>query len=80
VKVGQKLGMAKNHMVSVGYHVVNDLAQSGDKAKRVNASYVYLIPKRRIEIFGDIQQAKLERTAGNLEDLSSISLGSRIKF
>ncbi len=80
VKVGQKMGIAKNHMVSVGYHIVNDLAQVGDKAKRVNASYVYLMPKRRIELFGDIQQAKLERTAGDLEALNTVSLGSRIKF
>jgi len=80
LKVGKKMGGAKNHMVSLGYHVVNDLAKLGDKAKRVNASYVYLMPKRRIELYGDIQQAKLERSAGDLEALNTISLGSRIKF
>ncbi len=80
VKVAKKMGGAKNHIISTAYHTVNDAVLAGDKAKRVNVSYVYLIPNRRIEVFGDVQKASLERTTGNLEDLSSVSLGSRIKF
>ncbi len=80
VKVGQKLGAAKNHLLSVGYHRVKDLALAGDRAKRYNLSYVYLIPNRGIEIFADVQKAKLNRTSGNLKDLDTISIGSRIKF
>lgn len=80
LKLGQKLGANKNHLLSVGYHKVDDLAQAGDKAKRYNLSYVYQIPNRGIEVFADIQKAKLDRTSGSLENLNTISIGSRIKF
>ncbi len=78
LKLGQKFGVAKNHQLSVGYHKVNDLATAGDRAKRVNLSYVYLIPNKGIELFADVQRAKLNSSGGN--DLDTISIGSRIKF
>jgi len=80
LKLGQKLGSAKNHLLSVGYHKVKDLNLAGDTAKRYNLSYVYLIPNRGIEIFADIQKAELSRTSGNMKDLNTVSIGSRIKF
>ena len=80
LKLGQKFGSAKNHLVSVGYHKVDDLALAGDEAKRYNISYVYQIPKKGIEIFADVQRAKLSRSGGDLEDLDTVSIGSRIKF
>jgi len=80
IKLGQKLGASKNHLLSVGYHKVKDLALAGDKAKRYNLSYVYLIPNKGIEIFADVQKAKLQRSSGDLKDLDTISIGSRIKF
>lgn len=80
LKVGQKFGSAKNHLVSLGYHKVQDLAAAGDDAKRYSLSYVYNIPHRGIEIFANYQNASLDRTGGSLEDLSALSVGSRIKF
>lgn len=80
LKVGQKFGATKNQMVSLGYQKVDDLAAAGDEAKRVSLSYVYNIPNKGIELFATAQKAELSRTAGDLEDLNTFSVGSRIKF
>ena len=80
IKVGQKFGRSKNQNISLAYHRVEDLAAAGDRATRYNLSYVYHIPQRGIELFATAQRAELDRTAGDLEDQTMISLGSRIKF
>lgn len=77
IKLGQKFGQ---HAVSVSYNVVEDLAQNGDEAERVNLAYVYKL-NNGIELFGMAQNASLDRTSGaDLEDVKQISIGSRIKF
>ena len=80
LKVGQKLGDSKNHDISVSYQKVDDLAAAGDKAKRLNLSYVYHIPHRGIELFATAQKAELSRSGIDLEDQTIVSIGSRIKF
>lgn len=80
IKFGQKLGSAKNHDVSIGYQKVDDLAAIGDEAKRLNLAYVYHIPNRGIELFAVAQKAELSRSGIDLEDQTTISIGSRIKF
>ena len=77
IKVGQKMGL---HAVSLAYHAVDDLAQVGDEAERINVAYVYNIAKG-IELFGFYQNSSLDRVGGpSIEDVDQISIGSRIKF
>ena len=77
IKVGQKMGL---HAVSLAYHTVDDLAAVGDEAERVNLAYVYNIANG-IELFGFVQNSSLDRAGGpSLDDVSQISIGSRIKF
>jgi len=80
LKVGQKFGATKNQNVSLGYQKVDDLAAVGDEAKRLSLSYVYNIRNKGIELFVTGQKAELTRAGGSLEDLSTLSIGSRIKF
>ncbi len=77
IKVGQKMG---RHKLSLSHHRVEDLAATGDEAKRTNLAWVYDL-RKGVEIFAAYQNASLDRAGGvSLEDQDIFSVGSRIKF
>ena len=78
IKVGKKIGV--NHSVAVSFNSVDDLAATGDEAERTNVSYVYLMPDHGVELFGAYQIASLDRAGADFDDVTQISVGSRIKF
>ena len=80
IKIGQIFGDSQQHHVSLGLHSVDDLAAIGDEAERTNLSYVYVFPKKGVEIFATWQNASLSRASGDLEDQDIFGIGSRIKF
>lgn len=77
VKLGQKFG---NHSLSIDYGVGEDQAVDGDEATRYGLAYNYDFPKNKVQIYAGVAQFQLDRDVENPDDVTTVIVGSRIKF
>jgi predicted porin len=75
-KVGWKFGQ---HALSVAYFVGEDQAAIGDEAKAYTAGYVWN-PVRWAEIYASYILYELDRPAVSANDITSIQIGTRLRF
>lgn len=75
-KVGWKTGI---HAVSVEYGQTKDLDMKGDESSHYGGAYV-VKPWKIVELYAAGRVYTLDRTRANLEDISQIMAGTRIKF
>ncbi len=60
--------------------MVDDQAFAGSEAERINLAHVYNIPKMGVELFAFVQTSSLDGPGTNYDDVTQLSIGSRIKF
>ncbi len=60
--------------------MVEDLDTEDDEASRAELQYVFVFPKKGVELFAAYSSEDLKRATGDLETQTLASLGSRIKF
>jgi predicted porin len=76
-KVGYKWSI---HAVAVEFGQTNDLDVNGDESRNVGAAYV-IVPWSGVEFYATVRSFELERDdVDNIEDISQIMAGTRVKF
>ncbi len=75
-KIGYKSGM---HAVSLDHAIADDQAAQGDKAKMFGVGYVFT-PVKWAELYAGAKVHSLDRTGVDFEDITIVTLGTRVKF
>ena len=76
-KLGYKFG---KHAIAVEYGMTEDLAQENDESSNYGIAYVAK-PWKAIELYGTYRVYQLERDGvSDIEDISQLMIGTRIKF
>jgi predicted porin len=75
-----KLGyISGKHAVSVDYGRGEDFAVAGDEADSFGIGYVYAAHKW-VEFYGGAKQHKLDRAGSNFDNVTFVTVGTRLKF
>lgn len=75
-----KLGyITGKHAVSIDYGRGEDFAVAGDEADSFGVGYVYSAAKW-IEFYGGAKQHKLDRAGSNFDNVTFVTVGTRLKF
>ncbi len=75
-KVGYIVG---KHAVSVDYGRGDDFAVAGDQADTFGLGYVYT-PQKWLELYAGVKQHQLDRPGSSFDNVSFVTVGSRLKF
>jgi predicted porin len=76
IKLGWKTG---RHAVSVDFGRGEDQAAVGDEADFFGIGYVYT-PVAWADLYAALKQHRLDRSAGDFDDINVLMVGSRLKF
>ena len=76
IKPGYKFGQ---HAISLAYAVGEDQSTTGDEATGISLGYVWN-PIRWAEIYASYAMFSLDRSAGDVNDITVFTVGTRLRF
>jgi hypothetical protein len=76
IKIGYKFGQ---HAIAADYGIGKDQAAVGDEAKAMGVGYVWS-PIGWAELYAGYRIFSLDRAAGQFDDVSVLTIGTRLKF